>query len=76
MPLRGTFQKLVRIISGFEYAYSIRNDDLTRICISIYPDTVNLERGADQMANFIPDYGLSDIMLGNFFLTGTCTKFV
>ena len=59
-----------------EHALSIRTDDLTCLCISIYPDTTILERGADQMANFVADYGLSDTMLDNFFLTGTCTKFV
>lgn len=63
-------------VPELEHAYSIRTDELTCLCISIYPDTASLERGADQMASFISDYGLSDTMSDNFFLTGSCTKFV
>ena len=63
-------------VPELEHAYSIRTDDLTCLCISIYPDTASLGRGAVQRARFLTDYGLSDTMSDNFFLTGSCTKFV
>ena len=46
-------------VPELEHAYSIRTDELTCLCISIYPDTASLESGANQMANFIADYGFS-----------------
>ena len=63
-------------VPELQHAYSIRTDDLTCLCISIYQDTASLGGSANQMASFISDYGLSDTMADNFFLTGICTKFV